>query len=296
MLKFREFGQVFKDAFQGFRDDKTTWYAAALSYYTVLSLAPLLLIAIAVAGTFFGEQAARGEIVEQVSNLIGTEGAQVIQTAIENADSPGGGSLVASVVSITVLLWGASRVFAQLQDALNTIWGVEKKPEKGVVMTFARKRLLSFSMVLGIGFLLLVSLLVSALLNGLTKFMSGFLPGTDFLWMILNNAVSLGVITLLFAMIYKYLPDVRIAWGHVMVGALMTSLLFTLGKFAIGFYLGRSSFGSVYGAAGSLVVLLVWVYFSALIFFFGAEFTQAYTRRTGSAIVPDRHAVKVKRE
>lgn len=283
--------RLLKETFQEWQADKASRLAAALAYYTVFSLAPLLIMAIAIAGAIFGEEAAKGEIVGQIQGLVGTEGATVIETAIKNANQPEI-SGIASLISVGVLLFGASGVFAQLQDALNTIWNVKAKPNKGVI-NFVRKRILSFSAVLGIGFLLLVSLVISAGLSALNKYMGNLIPGADFLWQILNLAVSFGIVTLLFALMYKFLPDAKIKWGDVWIGAMITALLFTIGKFALGLYLGRGSFGSTYGAAGSLVIILAWVYYSAQILFFGAEFTQVYAREYGSKIIPDKHAMRV---
>lgn len=281
--------RLLKQTFKEWQKDKASRLAAALAYYTVFSLAPLLIIAIAIAGAIFGEEAARGEIVGQIQGLVGKQGAEIIETAIENANKPDV-SNVASIISIIFLLFGASGVFAQLQEALNTVWEVKPKPQQGI-LNFVRKRFLSFSAVLGIGFLLLVSLIVSALLSTLNNYMSGFLPGLDLLWQILNLAIAFGVITLLFALMYKFLPDVKIAWNDVWVGAIITTILFIIGKFLLGLYIGRGSFGSTYGAAGSLVIILAWVYYSAQILFFGAEFTQVYARKFGSRIVPDEHAI-----
>ncbi|MBE9118707.1 YihY/virulence factor BrkB family protein [Lusitaniella coriacea LEGE 07157] len=293
-MKLKAIVSLFKETIREWQEDKTSRLAAALAYYTVFSLAPLLIIAIAIAGAIFGEEAARGEIVGQIQGLVGLEGAKVIEAAIENANKPDVSS-VASLLSVIALLFGASGVFAQLQDALNTVWEVQSKPGGGIG-GFIRKRVLSFSAVFGIGFLLLVSLVVSAVLAGLNKYLSSLVPGIDALWQILNFGISFGVITLLFALMYKYLPDVRIKWSDVWIGAAITALLFAIGKFALGLYLGRGSFGSTYGAAGSLVVLLAWVYYSAQILFFGAEFTQVYARRYGSNIVPDEHAVRLTEE
>lgn len=281
--------RLLKQTFKEWQKDKASRLAAALAYYTVFSLAPLLIIAIAIAGAIFGEEAARGEIVGQIQGLVGKQGAEIIETSIENANKPDV-SNVASIISIIFLLFGASGVFAQLQEALNTVWEVKPKPQQGI-LNFVRKRFLSFSAVLGIGFLLLVSLIVSALLSTLNNYMSGFLPGFDLLWQILNLAIAFGVITLLFALMYKFLPDVKIAWNDVWVGAIITTILFIIGKFILGLYIGRGSFGSTYGAAGSLVIILAWVYYSAQILFFGAEFTQVYARKFGSRIVPDEHAI-----
>jgi membrane protein len=285
----KEFFRLFKEAFAEWRDDKANRLAAAMAYYTMLSLAPLLVIAVSVAGFVFGDRAAEGEISDQISSLVGPSAADVIQTAIAQAGNTGAG-IIATIIGVVALLFGASGVFAQLQDALNTVWEVQPKPGSGLKTT-AKKRVTAMTMVLGIGFLLLVSLLVSAAVSALNNFMSDLLPGADFIWTIMNVAISFGVVTLLFAMIYKILPDVQIAWKDVWIGAAMTALLFTVGKELLSLYIGSSSVGSVYGAAGSLAILLVWVYYSGLILFFGAEFTQVYARRYGSRIVPDEDAV-----
>ena len=263
--------------------------AAALAYYTVFSITPLLVIAIAIAGAIFGQDAAREEIIAQIDGLVGSQGAQVIKVALANANQPQIGS-VASLISVVVLLIGASGVFAQLQEALNTVWNVTTKPNAGI-WDFIRKRLLSFGMVLAIGFLLLVSLIISAMLAGIAKLELNFLPGLTSFWQAVNFVLSFGFISLLFALIYKYLPDVKIAWKDVWIGSIITALLFSLGKFLIGLYLGRGSLGSAYGAAGSLIVFLAWVFYSAQILLFGAEFTQVYARKYGKKIRPNRHAV-----
>ena len=287
-IRVKSIFRLLKEAFGEWQRDKVSLLAAALAYYTVFSITPLLVIAIAVAGAVFGEEAAQGEIVSQINHLVGQQGAEAIETALANANQPQL-SNVASIVSIVVLFIGASGVFAQLQSALNTVWNVRIKPNTGI-WGFVRKRLLSFGMVLSIGFLLLVSLVISTVLSAISnldiKLFSDFAP----LWQIINLLVSFSLITLLFAFIYKYLPDVIIRWKDVWIGAIITSLLFMLGKYLIGLYLGRSSLGSAYGAAGSLIVFLAWVFYSAQILLFGAELTQVYTRRYGSKIRPDRHA------
>ena len=280
--------KLLKETFKEWQEDKASLLAAALAYYTVFSITPLLVIAIAIAGAVFGQEAAQGEIIEQINGLVGEQGAQIIETALANADKPQL-SGAASIISIIVLLVGASGVFAQLQQALNTVWNVKAKPNAGI-WEFIRKRLLSFGMVLTIGFLLLVSLMLSAMLSGISKLQVGLLPGFTLFWQLLNLGISFGFISLLFALIYKYLPDVRIRWKDVWVGAIITALLFTFGKFLIGLYLGRGSLGSAYGAAGSLIVFLAWVFYSAQILLFGAEFTQVYARKYGRKIRPDSHA------
>jgi membrane protein len=288
--------RLLKETVEEWNKDKASKLAAALAYYTVFALAPLLILIIAIAGIVLGDDAARGEISRQLQGLIGSEGANFIESAIQNANQPGSDAgIIASIISIVVLLFGATGVFTELQDSLNTVWEVAPKPDLGF-WQFIRNRVLSFGMVLGIAFLLLVSLVVSAVLSGLNTYMSGLLPGVDSLWQLVNLVISLGAITLLFAMIFKFLPDVKIGWSDVWIGAFITALLFTLGKFLIGLYLGNSSFTSSYGAAGSLVIVLTWVYYSAQILFFGAEFTQVYARRYGSQIVPNKYAVPVTEE
>lgn len=287
-IRVRSIFILLKEAFQEWQQDKASLLAAALAYYTVFSITPLLVIAVAIAGAVFGQDTAKGEILEQINGLVGQQGAQAIETALANADRPQL-SGVASLISVVVLLIGASGVFAQLQEALNTVWNVKAKPNAGI-WQFIRKRLLSFGMVLAIGFLLLVSLILSAMLSGISKLEISLLPGFTPLWQILNFAISFGFISLLFALIYKYLPDVKIRWKDVTIGAIITALLFTLGKFLIGLYLGRGSLGSAYGAAGSLIVFLAWVFYSAQILLFGAEFTQVYARKYGRKIRPDSHA------
>ncbi len=287
-IKVKPFFKLLKEAFRQWQADKASLLAAALAYYTVFSITPLLVIAIAIAGAVFGQENARGAILEQINELVGNQGAQAIETALANANQPQLSSL-ASTISVVVLLIGASGVFAQLQEALNTVWNVKAKPNGGI-WQLIRKRLLSFGMVLAIGFLLLVSLILSAILSGIGNLEINLLPGFDPLWHWLNVAISFGFITLLFALIYKYLPDVKIRWKDVWVGAIMTALLFTLGKSLIGLYLGRGSLGSAYGAAGSLIVFLAWVFYSAQILLFGAELTQVYAREYGRQIRPDKHA------
>ncbi|MGP1387752.1 MAG: YihY/virulence factor BrkB family protein [Thainema sp.] len=288
----KQIWQLLKETFTEWQQDKASRLAAALSYYTAFSLAPLLILAIAIAGAIFGQEAARGELVGQLQGLIGQDGAEFIETAIDNANRPSSNSgLIASLISLVILLFGASGVFTQLQDALNDIWNVTPKPDQGIKL-IVQKRVLAFGMILVIGFLLLVSLVLSTAISALTTFMTGWVADFSWLWQIVNLALSLAVITGLFALIYKYLPDARVRWNDVLTGAFITALLFTIGKFLIGLYLGNSSFSSTYGAAGSLIVILAWVYYSAQILFFGAEFTQVYARRYGSQIEPDEYATR----
>jgi membrane protein len=271
--------------------DKASRLAAALSYYAIFSLAPLIIVIIAIAGSLFGEAAARGRIIDQIQGAVGREGAAFIQTLLQNVSNSGSGtSITASAIGIVVLLFGATGLFVELQDALNTIWGVAAKPNLGV-KDFIRKRALSFAMILSISFLLLLSLIISAVLSALSHFAATTVSGLGLFWQIVNLAVSFGVITLLFATIYKILPDVKITWSDVWVGAAITALLFAIGRYLLGLYLSNTAFSSTYGAAGSLIILLVWLYYSAQILFFGAEFTQVYASQYGSQIVPNRYAV-----
>lgn len=284
---------LIKNTFSEFSDDKAMRLAAATAYYTLFSIAPLLVIAIAVAGLVFGRSAAEGQIVKQISNTIGSQAAETIQGMVARANNTGSG-ILATVSGVVLLLFGASGVFATLQDALNTVWNVKQAPGQGLG-TIIKNRLFTFSLVLGIGFLLLVSLILSAAISALSGVLKGLVPGTGstFLLGLINFVVSFGVITLLFALMYKYLPDAKIGWRHVWWGALFTALLFTIGKSLIGLYLGHSSVASVYGAAGSLAVILIWLYYSAVILYFGAEFTQVYARRHGEVIEPKRGAVLI---
>jgi len=253
---------------------------AALAYYTIFSLAPLLIIAVAIAGLAFGMQAAQGEIAGQIEGLIGRDGAKAVQSMIQSAHKPAHG-VIGSLIGVFALFLGASGVFSEMQDALNSIWHVNPDSKAGVV-NLIKDRFLSFGMVLGIGFLLLVSLLFSALLAAIVKYLGGIFPVLAVLLESLDFLLSLLFITVLFAMIFKLLPNIKIAWSDVWVGAALTSLLFTTGKFVIGFYIGKSVSASAYGAAGSLVVVVAWIYYSALLLYFGAEFTRVYARTLGS--------------
>ena len=289
-IRIKKFFQLFPQAFRRWQKDRASILAAALAYYTVFSITPLLVIAIAIAGAVFGQDTAQGEILQQITQLVGQDGAEVIETALTNANQPQLGS-IASIISMIILLIGASGVFAQLQEALNTVWNVRVR-QNGGIKGLIRKRLLSFGMVLAIGFLLLVSLIISAILSGIANLEINLFPGFTTFWQVLNFAISFGFISFLFALIYKYLPDVKIRWKDVWVGAIITALLFSLGKYLIGLYLGRSSLGSAYGAAGSLIVFLAWVFYSAQILLFGAEFTQVYAHKYGRKILPNNYRKK----
>jgi membrane protein len=283
---------MIKTTFTQWTEEKPFQLAAALAYYTIFSLAPLLLIAIAVASLAFGRETTEQQILTTSQGLVGPQGAEAIQTMLHNTGSTGSG-IFASIVGVITLLIGAGGVIGQLHDSLNTIWGVETKSGGGL-WGLLRGRFVSIAGALGLGFLLLVSLLISAALTALIQFFGGLLPGGTVLWQGVELIVSFGFITVLFALIFKLLPDARIAWRDVWIGAAMTAMLFTLGKFLIGLYLGQSGLTSSYGAAGSLVLILVWVYYSALILFFGAEFTQVYANSYGTGIQPATNAEIVK--
>ncbi len=286
---------LLRETFTEWQADKVSLWAAALAYYTAFSLAPLLVIAIAIAGAVFGQEAAQGEIVGQIQGLVGKQGAEAIQAMLQNAQRPGSGGAVATAIGIGALLLGASGVFGQLQDALNAIWHVEPKPGRGMKF-FIQNRFMSFAMVLVIGFLLLVSLVLSAGLAAFSSIFGHLFPNVAILGQLLNFAISFGVVTLLFALIYKVLPDVKIPWRYLWIGAIVTALLFNIGKFLIGLYLGSSSVSSTYSAAASLGIILLWVYYSAQILLFGAEFTKVYAMKRGSHhIKPIEDAVLIER-
>jgi membrane protein len=273
---------LLKSALSACLNDNVQRMSAALAYYTIFSLAPLLVIAIAIAGLVFGEDAARGEIVGEIRELVGQDGARAIQAMIQSAYHPGH-SVVATIIGIVTLLLGATGAFSEVYDALNLIWRVNQESSTAV-RTIIKARFMSFGMILIIGFLLLVSLVVSAVLAGISKYASSFLPAPAPLLHFLDFLFSLAVVTVLFAMIFKVLPEMKIRWGDVWAGASLTALLFTVGKFAIGFYVGKSVSTSSYGAAGSLVVVVAWIYYSAFILYFGAEFTQVYAHQCGSRL------------
>jgi membrane protein len=288
-MALKSLWEILKEAGTEWIEDKAPRLGAALSYYTIFSVAPLLLIIVAVTGLIFGREAAEGHLVGQIRELVGDEGGAVLQTMIANASKPSDG-IAAAAIGITMLLVGATGLFGQLQDALNTVWEVQPKPGRGL-WGIIRERLLSFTMVLGCAFLLLVSLVISAGLAALGNVLGNWQAGL--LGHIVHFVVSIGVITLLFAMIYRFLPDAIIAWKDVWLGALITAVLFSIGKTLIGLYLGHSAVGSTYGAAGSLAVLLIWFYYSSQVFLFGAELTKAYADRHGHGVVPAANATAV---
>jgi membrane protein len=280
-LTVHSFLTLLRQAFTAWNADYAPSMGAALSYYTLFSLAPLLLIAIALAGLVFGEEAARGQVVGALAGLIGRDGAAAVEEMLAKARTPSA-SVLASFISVATLLVGATSVFGELQSALDRIWRAPAQINRSGIVALLRGRLLSFGLVMSIGFLLLVSLLVSASIAAFGKWYGGLLPGWEFVLQFVNAAISFAITGGMFAAIYRVLPSVRIPWRDVWTGAWVTALLFTIGKFLIGFYIGKAAVASPFGAAGSLVVLLIWVYYSAQIFLLGAEFTWAYAQADAS--------------
>ncbi|WP_222597808.1 YihY/virulence factor BrkB family protein [Euhalothece natronophila] len=289
MRHLKELFALLKETFTQWLGHKAPRLAAALAYYMVFSLSPMIIIAIAIAGAIFGEDAARGQIVAQMSDVVGEEAANIMERAIANASRPDLSNF-ASLISLGVLFFAASGVFAQLQDALNTIWGVQPKPGL-VVRQFIVKRIISFAIVVGIGFLVILSLFFSAAITTLIQL--ELIPGLSELWQYISTVISFVLTTILFALIFRFLPDAKVSWSDVWIGAIITSVLFGIGRWLLEWYFARTGFGSTYGAAGSLIVLLAWVYYSAQILFLGAEFTEVYARKYGSRITPNRYSVKV---
>ena len=290
--------QLVKDTFSGFSEDDCPTMAAALSYYTVFSLPPLLVLLLTLLGAVMDPQDIQGNIEAQIGSAMGPDGAEQVRTILANADRPGGGGAGPAILSVVALLLGATGVFGQLQAALNKAWGVAPDPEKGGIKSMILKRVFGIGMVLGLAFILLVSLVVSAVLSAFGDELVRYLPSglSAPLLEAVNFVASLAVISLLFAAIFKVMPDAEIAWRDVAVGAVVTALLFVAGKFALGVYLGQSKPGEAFGAAGALALMLVWIYYSSMIVLLGAEFTQVWAERRGSGIVPERGAVRVVRE
>lgn len=284
--------RIFKDTFQSFLDDKGLKLSASLSYYTVFSMAPLLLLMISLASIFFGRDAIQGQIFGEINGLIGNEAAVQIQEIIKNMELSGKTTLAIIIGGITLLI-GATSVFSEIQDSINIIWKVKAKPKRGW-LKLIQDRLLSSSLIVGLGFLLIVSLLVNGVLLALNEWLKNYFPDvTLIIFQIGNILLSFTVIMTLFGVIFKVLPDAKIAWKDVRAGAFFTACLFMLGRFLIGLYIDYSGTGSAYGAAGSLIIILVWVYYTAAILYFGAEFTKVYAEYTGARIEPADYAVYV---
>ena len=292
-MKPRQVFEAIKETFNEWSKDGAQTMGAALAYYAVFSIAPMLIIAIGICAAVFGEKAAQGHVADELTTTVGRTAAEMIQSMIKNTSREGRGP-IATIVGLVALLVGALGVFGQLEDSLNRIWKVQPLPGRGWWMMI-KDRLLSFVMLLVVGFLLMISLAASTALQFLQNFSSEFvslssLPGGFSVWKAANSVISFVIITVLFAAIFKILPDVRLHWRDVGVGAIVTALLFTVGKYVLGLYLGVASVTSAYGAAGSLVVLLIWVYYSSQIVLFGAEFTRVYVLRKGIPVMPSRHA------
>jgi len=281
--------------FMGFIDDNGMKLSAALSYYTIFSLPPLLIIIISLSGIFFGDEAVNGQIFGQISGLVGSDAALQIQEIIKNVKLSNSNTY-AAVFGLAILLIGASGVFAEIQDSINFIWGIEAKPKRGLIK-YLYNRLMSFSMIASVGFLLMVGLIVNSIIDVLSKRLTAIFPqDTVFLFYIVNTALVFSIITLLFTIIFKTLPDGKIAFRDCVTGASFTAFLFMIGKFAIGYYLGSYNMASIYGAAGSIIIILVWVYYSAIILYFGAEFTKVYAYTHGQKIIPNRYSVQIHKE
>jgi membrane protein len=286
--------KLLKQTIKEFGEDKAPRLAAALAYYTAFSLAPILVIAIAVAGLVFGQEAVRAQVLEQVGMLAGAEGAGMIESMVE-ARQDTGTNVLAAAIGIGALLFGAGGVFLQLQDAMNTMWEVTPKPDRGF-LAMIKERIFSFAMVLAVGFLLLVSLVISAALASLEGYVVGLLPEYELIMQIVSYIITFVLITLIFALIFKYVPDAVIEWRDVWLGAAVTGFLFLVGQIAISLYLGNTDFTAQFGAAGAVLVILLWVYYSAMISFFGAEFTQVYANKYGSRVQPAENALPLTRE
>lgn len=290
-MKLKSAWEVIKGTFKEFSEDNVLRLSAALAYYSIFSLGPLLIIMVGVAGFVLGESAVRNQVQEWLQSMLGAQSAGVVESMMKSRSQIGGGWWP-TIIGVVTLLFGASGVFGQLQDALNTIWEVKARPGAGI-WNFVRHRFLSFGMVLVIGFLLLVSMVLSTVLSGMAGRLGGFISMSETLAQVVNFGTSFLIITLLFALIFKVLPDAKIRWSDIWAGAIFTALLFTLGKFLLGLYLGRQSTASAYGAAGAVVLILLWVYYASVILFLGAEFTQVYAKARGHRVAPTEHSVRV---
>lgn len=292
-MQLKDLFPLLKDTFTAFGETKCARLAAALSYYTIFSIAPILIVVISIAALFFDAADARSQIVGQISQVVGPTGAEAIGEILTNANKGGqSGNIVATLIGFATILLGATGLFAALQDSLNTIWGVEPKPDNTILITI-KTRLLSFVMVLGIGFLLIVSLVASVVVKAASDWLGAMLGGAEWIAPILNLVLFFVLITLFFALMFKILPDAQIQWRDVWIGAALTSVLFSVGKSVLSWYLARPGTASAYGSAGALVVLLLWINYASQILFFGAEFTKVYANRFGSKIEPEEHAQEI---
>ncbi|RYG52431.1 MAG: YihY/virulence factor BrkB family protein [Chitinophagaceae bacterium] len=285
--------QVLKDSFSGFDDDRVLKLSGALAYYTVFSMGPLLIVIIFLAGMFLGQEAVQGKIYEQLSGFMGQSTAAQLQEIIKNAAVSDKGTMAATVGVITLLI-GATSVFAEVQDSINGIWGLKPKPKRGW-LKMLQNRFLSFSVIISLGFILLVSLGITAIIDGFSKGLQARFPDVAVvIFYIFNQLLTLAIISMIFAVIYKVLPDAKIKIRDVIPGAILAAVLFMLGKFGVSLYISKTNVGSTYGTAGSLVIILLWCYFSAIVLYYGAEFTKAYALKFGEAIHPNHYAVTTK--
>jgi membrane protein len=287
---FKQIWKVLKDSFSGFSDDKVTKLSASLAYYTVFSMGPLLILIISLCGIFLGREAIEGRVYGQLAGFMGEDTASQLQEIIKKAAISGKGPIALIIGGVTLLI-GATTVFGEIQDSINSIWGLKPKPKRGW-LKMLQNRFLSFSVIISLGFILLVSLAVTSLIDGLNDALARrFSEVSVVLFYIINQVITLAVISFIFGVIFKVLPDAKIKWKDVLFGSIVTGVLFMIGKFGISIYISKSNVGSTFGAAGSLVILLLWTYYSSLILYFGAEFTKAYAVNFGSPIHPNHYAV-----
>lgn len=295
MVSLTKFRRLFREIISEWQFNEVSLLASSLAYYTVFSLAPLMVLVIMIVGTIFGEAMVQEELISQLSELFGEEGAQLISTAIANLRVHPGEQTFQIVFNIGFLLFGATGVFTQIQTALDRIWEVKPAPRHGI-LNLLRKRLLCFLMVLVIAFLLILFFVVNTILARLVIFLNELVPGSGYLWQFISLFITFGATTLIFIMMYTILPDAEIAWRDTIVGALITALLFLVGQYFFGQFLSRTDFGSAYGVAGSFVIVITWIFYAAHILFLGAEFTKVYAKQRGSAIVPSEYAVHISAE
>lgn len=287
---FKKIWKVLKDSFSGFSDDKVTKLSASLAYYTVFSMGPLLILIISLCGIFLGREAMEGQVYDQLAGFMGKDTASQLQGIIKNAAISGKGPIALIIGGVTLLI-GATTVFGEIQDSINTIWGLKPKPKRGW-LKMLQNRFLSFSVIISLGFILLVSLAITSLIDGLNDVLARrFSDVSVILFYVINQVITLAVISFIFGVIFKVLPDAKIKWKDVLLGSIVTGILFMIGKFGISIYISKSNVGSTFGAAGSLVIVLLWTYYSSLILYFGAEFTKAYAVNYGSPIHPNHYAV-----
>lgn len=296
MKAIKKYFHVLKGAASGFSQDNCSKLSAALSYYTIFAIGPLLLIVISLSAIFYARDAVQGRIYGQIKDLVGSDAALQVQDIIKNSQYSNKG-IIGTVIGTVILVIGATGIFTEIQDSINFIWSLRAKPKRGIIK-YLINRLLSFSLIVSLGFLLIVSLVVSALLDLLSDRLTNFFPHTTvYIFYVVNLAIIFAIISLLFAIIFKVLPDGKIKWKDAFVGACFTAVLFMIGKAAIGFYLGRSNLGATYGTAASVILILTWVYYTSLILYFGAEFTKSYALEYGGGIIPNDTAVFIiKRE